>query len=430
MFFSRTLLVLSCLAFTCNVALTQDVEKPLRRPLKVALYPYVPEKAAMYWRVEQQFEDKHPGVDLRYVDLGAYYYSGQLMEAFQKSQADVIEVDTVFLRDLVDGELVQKLPDNLLPANTFFEYAQKAGVVNGETYGAPHWICGNFIYFRKDDPEYDRFKAIDSLEDLERILGRPSGSSSALMLDLRGSSTLGEKYLDALLDTYVDPVETLKRVDPCKLDQSALASLNRLFSLSPGGLCDSDKHHEFGQYYARQFGHRKARAMIGYSERMHFVVDHYLHGVREDEPAVGRIKWTWNDAIGRYVAHGFDDVDVVPATMSDKGSTMLSWVDALCIRKGVTGQTKNDAVAFIQFFNAEKLTAEVLTPEYGHAPRYLLPARLAVYEDKSLLQAAPLYARFRQVMHKGISLRGRKLNDKLRKIGKAIETAGFRPSNR
>ncbi len=412
---ARTILIASVLlACFCGVNSAQDRPARIRRQLKVALYPYVPEKAGMYWKVEQKFEDAFPLIDLRYVDLGAYYYSGQLVDAFEKSHADVIEVDTVFLRDLVDDNLVQELPSNLVPDEAYFAYARKAASINGKICGVPHWICGNFIFFRKDDPEHERFSAIDSLDDLERIIGRPTGASGALMLDLRGSSTLGEKYLDALLDTYIDPIETLKRVDPDEIDATSLKSLNRLFALSPGGLCDSDKHHEFGQYYARQFGHRKARAMIGYSERMHFVVDHFLHGVREDEPAVGKIRWTWDDESSSYVAVGADDVNVVAATMSDKGSTMLSWVDVLCIRKGLARQTRKDAISFIEFFNDPALTAELLVPDHGHAPRYLLPAKLSVYDNERVLQAAPLYARFRSIMTNGVSLSGPDLNEKLR----------------
>lgn len=39
-----------------------------RRPLRVALYPYVPLKSEMYWKLEQAFEDKFPRIDLRFVD--------------------------------------------------------------------------------------------------------------------------------------------------------------------------------------------------------------------------------------------------------------------------------------------------------------------------------------------------------------------------
>ena len=60
--------------------------------------------------------------------------------------------------------------------------------------------------------------------------------------------------------------------------------------------------------------------MIGYSERMHFVVDQYLHGVREDEPAVGRIRWTWSDEDRQYIAEGTGDVAV-----SETYGTAVHW---------------------------------------------------------------------------------------------------------
>jgi thiamine pyridinylase len=223
-----------------------------------------------------------------------------------------------------------------------------------------------------------------------------------MLIDLRGKSTLGEKYLDALLDLHGTPQAALKIVDSGAIDPDALQALARAFALCPNGLCDSEKHHESGQFYARQFAERNARAFVGYSERMYFVVDHFLHGVREDMPAVGQISFESGAPVG------IGDVDAVPATFGDKSSTMLTWVDVLCIRQGVDD-------------------AQALLPPYGHAPRYLLPARTAVYQDASLLKAAPLYQRFEEVMKSGVAITGPQLNERLRDVGKKIETGGFDP---
>jgi hypothetical protein len=62
---------------------TSSNETVNRRQLRVALYPYVPQKAEMYWKIEREFEDLHPDIDLRYVDLVADYYGGQLVEAIR-----------------------------------------------------------------------------------------------------------------------------------------------------------------------------------------------------------------------------------------------------------------------------------------------------------------------------------------------------------
>jgi thiamine pyridinylase len=414
-----------CLNLSYLVGDIQAADPPARRQLRVALYPYVPERAEMYWKVEQEFEDANPAIDVRFVDLSAYYYSGQLEETLTKSNADVVEVDTVLLRDLVDKKLVEELPGTMLPPDTFLDVATNAAKLDGKVYGVPHWVCGNFLFFRKDDPEASRFRKLTSLDGLERLVARPHSQEQSVLSDLRGSSTLGEKYLDALLDRYKTPDEALKHLNPDALDQSAVDALNRLFALSPGGLCDSEKHHEFGQFYARQFAERRCRAMVGYSERLHFTVDHYLNGIREDQPGVGKIVFEWSDATSTHAAVGADDIDAVPATLSDSGTTMLSWVDVLSVRNGVSDQVRKDAHDFIRFFNSSDRTTTFLIPEYGHAPRYLLPAHRAIYGNAKLLKAAPLYSRFHEIMGTGIAVTAPDLNGRLRKIGKTLESQGF-----
>jgi thiamine pyridinylase len=392
----------------------------VRRKLSVALYPYIPERADLYWKVEQEFEDKYPAIDLRFVDTAAGYYKSEPANVLKGAKADVVEVDTVLLYDLVAQKLIEPLSDDRLPTATFLPVAESAARLDGKVYGVPHWVCGNFLFFRKDDPERGRFEKLRSLADLERVLGRPLSEHQSLLVDLRGKSTLGEKFLDAMLDTYGTPEAVLKKLDAKTPDAEALKSLDRLFALCPGGLCDSDKHHEFSPFYAHQFAERKARAFVGYSERLFFVIDHYLNGIREDQPAVGKFGW---DETGDPA--GTDDIGVVPATLGDKASRTLTWVDILSLRAGMDDQKKKDALAFIDFFNSEAFMLASLLPEYGHAPRYLLPARSATFSNKKLTTAAPLYPRFYEIMKDGVTMTAPDLNGKLRSVGKVIEERGF-----
>src|SRR4051794_34672087 len=133
---------------------------------------------------------------------------------------------------------------------------------------------------------------------------------------------------------------------------------------------------------------------------MYFVVDEYLNGVREDEPAVARIDFSFADD-GKVVATGLADVGAVPCPLADgstdKGLT-LAWVDVLCIAAAADEQKKKDAGELIEFFNDEQFTKRLLVPEYGQAPRYLLPARAGLYADPDILKAAPLYATFKNIM--------------------------------
>lgn len=416
---SLLLLVAICVCIASPIS-ADDV---VRRKLSVALYPYIPELAELYWGLEQAFEDKYPQIDLRYVDTGASYYKSQPEKVLKEGKADVVEVDTVLLADLVEKGYLEPLSENCIPKDAFLPVAEAASKLNGRIYGVPHWVCGNFLFFRNDDPEKGRFEKIRSLNALERLIGRPASEQQTMLVDLRGKSTLGEKFLDAMIDLYGTPDEAIRRIDPANPDPDALKALDRLFGLCPGGLCDSDKHHEFSPFYARQFAERRARAFVGYSERLHFVIEHGLNGIREDQPSVGRLRWDENT----YEAIGSDDIGVVPATLSDTGSTMLTWVDVLSLRSGMAEQTRKDAISFIEFFNSEEFMTTALVPQYGHAPRYLLPARISLYSNASLVKAAPLYPKFLEIMKSGVTATGLGLNEKLRAVGKAIEDRGFTP---
>jgi len=395
-------------------------EKPLRRSLRVALYPYVPQKAEMYWQLEQMFEDKFSEIDLRFVDLGDYY-DGQMVKNLIDGKVDVIEVDTIFLRDLVDKKLIADLPPSVLESTgTFLPVAEKAARLDGKIYGVPHWVCGNFMFFRADDPERNRLRNVRSLDSLERIIGRPLDPGQSVLSDFKGKSTLGEKYLDALLDVYQDEEQLMDRLAADEPDTKALQGLSRLFALCPGGLCDSQKHHNTA-YYAKQFAHRKARVFIGYSERLFFVADEYLNGVREDEPAVGVV--------------GKSDIDIAPAPLavtdtSKNGTISLAWVDVLSVSKSCKGEARRDAENLIKFFNDEEFTKCLLIPARGQAPRYLLPARSSLYGAPDLLAVAPLYTSFFEIMTNSISVTAPGLNEKLRSIGEFIDSKGFSPLNR
>lgn len=405
-----------------------QAQEPPRRVLRAALYPYIPDAASLYWRLEQEFEADHPQTDLQFVDLGANYYGGELLEALTSERIDVAEIDTVFLRDVVDNNLIEEVPPELhWPDGTFLPVAAQATTLGGKIWGVPHWVCGNFLFFRSDDPDADQLKDIDSLDDLERALGRIASSRQGVGVDLRGKSTLGEKYLDALLDEYRDPAEALKHVDPASPHQGALRALDRLFWLCPGGYCDSSKHHEFGQFYGRQFSRRHSRVLVGYSEQLWAVVDEYLHGAPDGASAVGRLSFEWSDGANTYEPVGVRDIEAVALPLSDRGSEMLAWVDVLALRAHLPAKTRADAIALINLVGSEEFNLGALIPAYGSAPRYLLPARASIYANERVLRAAPLYAAFEPIMRDATAITGPNLNDKLRAIGKRIEESGFNP---
>jgi len=323
-------------------------------------------------------------------------------------QADVIEVDTVFLKDLVQQSLVDVLPPTAIePANAFLPIASAAAQIDGKVYGVPHWACGNFIFFRADDPAAGRLSETKTLKGLEEILNHPTIEKDALLADVEGSSTIGELYLDSLLDEYGDPADALAHIgDKDHLDSGAQAAPARLYALCPGGLNHNDKYHENGGFYGRQFAHSRARVFLAYSEGLYEVGDEFLHGVADTEPDIGDLK--------------NNKISAIAAPLADNDQKMLAWVDILTIRKGLTSQKRKDAFDFISDFTSEDFNRSLLVPSYGEAPRYLLPARIALYNDPAIIKAAPLYPHFKDIMLGAVTVTDAGLNSRLRQIGEKI----------
>src|SRR5690349_4521617 len=127
-----------------------NAERNDRRPLKVILYPFVPAKDALLYAIEQDFEKRYPFIDVQYIDLASNYYDSAKAKAITNTDADVYEVDSVFLIDLIEGQRLQPLPSHLQPGNgVFLNVAEQGSQHEGVWYGVPHWVCTNFLFFTK-----------------------------------------------------------------------------------------------------------------------------------------------------------------------------------------------------------------------------------------------------------------------------------------
>src|SRR5436190_23174234 len=403
------LLIAVALLLTAFAALTFREITFKRRTLRVGAYPYIPESASMLLRIEQDFEKRHQNVRVEFVDLGSYY-DGGLFEALRrtKPKVDVVEVDTVFLQDLVDNNLIGVLPDSVLkPDGTFLPVASNAVTLKGRTFGVPHWVCSNFLFFRKDDPDANRLSRIANLSELEQVLNHPSMEEQGPLADMHGKSTLGEIYLSALVDEYQNAGEAVSHLgDPTKLDPAASKTPSRIFWLCPGGINNNSKYHSNGQFYSRQFAHRKARVKISYSEYLYYVGDEFLHGVATEENGIGD--------------PNKDEIGVIGAPFADNDHKVLAWVDAVCLRANLTGETKRDAMDFIAAYTGDEFNRAVLTPSPGDAPRYLLPARTALYTDPMILKTAPIYPQLKKIVQDAVTVTASNLNGRLQKIGEEL----------
>ena len=383
-----------------------NAERHDRRPLKVVLYPFVPAKDALFSTIEQDFETRYPLIDVQYVDLSGNYYDSAKPNAITNTEADVYEVDSVFLIDLIEGQRLQPLPSGLKPdSGVFLNVAEQGSQYEGVWYGVPHWVCTNFLFFTKDDP----LKDVKTFADLERLIGTDHPRGKGLLIDIKGKSTIGELYLDALIDQYGSLDKARPFLSTANIHPGAEVALGRAVALCDPGYCRDADYHEALGFYARRFSRKDGRALAGYSERLFYVIDERLNSCRKDGV-------DGQECLAR------TDIDFIELPLADTASQPFAWVDTLTIGKACQDQCLADAATFIAFVTSKEQVKKALLPAWRTAPRYLLPAHLALYNDDDVLVEAPLYRKMLSSIQRALPVTGRHLNTSLRDIGRELDS--------
>jgi thiamine pyridinylase len=360
----------------------------------------VPEKADLFAHIKDSFEAAYPEVALTIVDLSDNYYDESKPHAVTNTDADVYEVDSVFLEDLVASGRLQPLPTSLLrTGGTFLPVADAAVRLSDATYGVPHWVCTNFLFLRSGD----KLESATTLIDLRNGITISHKAGKGLLIDMKGKSTLGELYLDALLDRDRTFEKASTHISPDTFDPDIGDVLKDVRQLCDANLCRDSGYHEADGFYARLFAHGRGRALVGYSERLYYIGEENINGCVRGE------------------CTPLSEITIRALPLSDTGSQPFAWVDSLAIAASCKYQCAADAEAFIRHTSSIDEVRTTLLPAYNRAPRYLLPALAGLYIDKELTEAAPLYGPLLEGVKSAIPVRGRMLNTNLREIGRRLD---------
>lgn len=389
---------------SCGQALPQSGNQ--RRHLRVALYPFIPEFTYAAETVKRLFEAENPKIELTILDLSGNYYAPPKDGAppdptyIGGVATDVYELDSVFLADFVKGNRIQPLPDNvLLSSDQLLKNAYAGSMLNGKRYGSAHWVCGNFLFYSKDNVPSG---PINTLKDLEAFVG--SDPQFKLLLDMRGRLTLGEFYLGAAYAKYRDWATAQKHIDPA--DESLEADLVRVLKMCPVGSCRDQIFHELTGIYGREFALKRSKALIGYSELLHSVL-----------------------------TEGFPDGDlrVSALPLDDGGAVPISWVDSFAIGSACSGDCYQDASLFIRFMQRDDIYLKLVLPGKpsfltsptgpSPVPAYLLPAKASLYSNTSLTSVAHLYPDLKKIIEGAAVPTDVDLNKRLRTVSSAVDTA-------
>ncbi len=351
--------------------------------LRVALYPYVPGAHALFAQVAREFQQRNEGAILELVEVDPrkdYYDDGLLT-----LDADVFEIDTILLSDMIVAGRIAPLDISLAG---FSPEAVEAVTRNGLIYAVPHWLCGNFLFYRKGDTA---IRAAVTWADLLQALQR-----RPLLADLFGSLTLGEWYLTMLSDRRGLAAAQDAVLAGGEPDEAVVADLKAVLAACPAGSCRSRDLHERAGHYAGAFVRGEAAAYIGYSETLHFA----LEAINK----CPRGLWCLDpDAIA---------VRRLPTLAKDSAPEGIGWVDGLAIAAGLSGAKQELALKFIAFTTSADGYRGALQTQGPEAPRYLLPAR-----PELTFANAPLYPDL-AAAHAGRKTGTRQgLNARLRALG-------------
>ncbi len=392
--FRVLILVLSVTYTPCRAEVTEP-EK-----LTVALYPYVPEARDLFFKLESAFEETHPGINVDLVEkhpgqqskkpvpLSEDYYKGGLLQI----EADIYEIDTVLLGDMVQSGKISPLE---LPEREFLPEARSAVQFDGKTWGVPHWVCGNFLFYEKGD------SAIEHANSWQE-LAAAFQSGGSLVVDFKGTSTLGEWYLTSLTSLDGDLKSVLEQLRSSELSKPAVEAMQTLLQLCPAGYCRSEDLHNRTGYYARMFARGKVRAYIGYSETIHY-------GLQEISDNCGPTDGCRTP----------DQIAVRALPPRSPQGRSVGWTDALAISANLTDKKRQLAEDFIKLATSWDSYVMVLNPDWPAAPRYLLPPYIADSQKPAL--DPPLYQAFYKAFGSRVILTADGLNKALRDRGKVLD---------
>ena len=349
------------------VSATAAIEK---RKFTAVLFPYIPDSgeddfASLKSALKTRFEAANPEINLEITmdqdqDLYDFATLATLLGT-GKGSADMVELDTLVLGELVSRKLLKPLPFSinnlgLLPA------ALAAANVNSTFYAVPTYVCGNYIYSWNKN-----IRLVKTGQGLIDFLTQdPSSPAQALVGNFKGSWTLSSLYVDAWADTHTNDPDNVKEsygadIPDNEIWEHPLDEETMNVFAQMGGLCgDSGGPCLDGDYRGNNlaetlFAQHQANGFLGYSERLFFI-----------------LKARGGDSTLPYV---------ISAPLG-KNSNPVMFVDALVPNPSCTGQCAMDAESFSRFMSSLEVRNLIAFSEdvsSNRNPRYLLQALASFY---------------------------------------------------
>lgn len=369
------------------------------RVFKAVLFPYIPDSvgddfAGLKSKLEAWFEAANPEIDLKIVidsDMNLYDLSSNgtvaTLLGTGPGAANVVELDTILLGDLVDMGWVQPLPFSISGLD-LYPASVSSATVGSTVYGVPTYLCGNYIYSWEEG-----IRQVSTGKGLISFLENLDPSVTPLVGNFKGSWTLPSLYVDAWADTFTNDPSQVAASYELPLDQTTMSVFQGVVNLcgDKGGKC-LDGTFKDNTAAETLFAQNKANGFVGYSERLFYILK-----ARDGNLALPY---------------------VISAPLG-VGSNPVMFVDALMMNPACTGQCAADAEAFSKFMSSLKVRNLIAFSQDGTdltLPRYLLQALRTFYttppgsENLIYQQIRPILDGDRQYPNRGFPKARLKLN--------------------
>ena len=338
-------------------------------PLKVALYPYLPDSyddnyQALESRIKEEFEALYPEIDLQLRPLSApgnFYNYQELLELLHSY--DLVEIDSIFLGDLIREEgLLAPWPEPPCNEEDWQPMPQQACTngcnESGNCYAYPHWQCAYFLF-----AEANKLSKIDDISTFIAALKESlhSGTPLPLAFILSGSHTVAEIFMDAWSDAGTSPAPWGSPLFNQTIINEALENLSSLcaYACTPKGRQPS--RDGFFSTHSRlpekSYDEGLSDYYIGYAEDYY-----YLLSERADLKNTSAIHAPWGAYTHPNVA-----------------------VDVFLLAHHTSKKEQYYAQKFAEYMTAPSTFEWVVLsqdrPEMNVIPRYLLPASNSAFNE-------------------------------------------------
>lgn len=322
-----------------------------RFQLRVSLYPWIPEPESFFAWIEQDFEARHPDIDLVVRPLVASYdwepgYIADLAYESDKTIAaltdrgnpdyqDLVELDTLTLGTLAAARAIAPFDTNA----SYLAAAEEAVQWRGRSYGVPHWTCGYFVI--SENPQIRQ--ALNGAE-LRATLAASGTPRVDLAGDLDGSWDSITVYLDAYRDSYPNGDLRAAMQQP-QLDPAVAEQFRQLRPT-----CTQDGVNYCADDAVDLFATGGSDSLVGFSERLSPILTH-------PGKTVGQLH--------------------IAAANLGTGDAPTAFVDAL-VKSPTCSSSRcsRAAQAFASYYVSDRTfeTALMALDSPGGVPRYLLPS--------------------------------------------------------